>query len=68
MKIDYIELPATDFAAMKAFYGQAFGWAFEDWGTDYVAFSEAGLEGGFRPAEAPGSARRRARHPLCGRS
>lgn len=53
MKIDYVELPATDMAAMKAFYGAAFGWTFEDWGTDYTAFSNAGLEGGFRPSDAP---------------
>ena len=51
MKIDYIELPASDFAAMKAFYGTAFGWTFEDWGPDYMAFSNAGLEGGFRRSE-----------------
>ncbi|MCG8561674.1 MAG: VOC family protein [Hyphomicrobiales bacterium] len=48
MKIDYVELPARDLAAMKAFYGAAFGWAFEDWGPDYMAFSNSGLEGGFR--------------------
>ena len=53
MKIDYVELPATDFAAMEAFYGAAFGWTFEHWGEDYVAFSNAGLEGGFRKAETP---------------
>lgn len=51
MKIDYVELPSTDFAAMKAFYGAAFEWTFEDWGDDYVAFSNAGLEGGFRPVD-----------------
>ncbi len=53
MHIDYVELPATDFAAMEAFYGAAFDWTFEPWGEDYVAFSNAGLEGGFRKAEAP---------------
>ncbi len=53
MKIDYVELPVTDFAQAKTFYGSAFDWAFEDWGDDYVAFSESGLEGGFRKAEAP---------------
>jgi predicted enzyme related to lactoylglutathione lyase len=47
-KIDYVELPATDLAAMKRFYGDAFGWAFQDWGPDYVAFEGAGLDGGFR--------------------
>lgn len=48
MNIDYIELPSTNMAAMKSFYGAAFGWTFQDWGPDYVSFSNAGLEGGFR--------------------
>jgi hypothetical protein len=52
MKINYLELPAIDFAAMKAFYGAAFGWSFEDWGPEYTAFSDAGLEGGFRKTDA----------------
>ncbi len=47
--IDYVELPATDLAAMKAFYGAAFGWTFVDYGSDYVSFIGAGLEGGFNP-------------------
>ena len=51
MKIDYVELPARDLAAMKAFYGSAFGWTFEDWGNDYMAFSDSGVEGGFRRTE-----------------
>ncbi|WP_309089190.1 VOC family protein [Phenylobacterium sp.] len=45
-KIDYVELPGGDMAATKAFYGQAFGWSFQDYGPDYQAFSE-GLDGGF---------------------
>lgn len=48
MKIDYVEFPATDFELVKSFYSAAFGWEFVDWGPDYVAFSNAGLEGGFR--------------------
>ena len=59
VKIDYVELPAIDFAATKAFYGKAFGWTFEEWGAEYMAFSNAGLEGGFRKADAgspPGGA------------
>ena len=44
---NYIELPAMDLAAMKAFYGQAFGWTFMDWGEDYVSIHGAGVEGGF---------------------
>lgn len=49
--IDYAEFPATDLVAMKAFYGAAFGWTFEDYGPDYVSFSGAGLEGGFLPVK-----------------
>lgn len=48
MKIDYVELPARDLAEAKAFYGTVCGWSFEDWGPDYMAFSKAGIEGGFR--------------------
>ncbi len=47
-KLDYLELPATDLAAHKAFYAQAFGWSFQDYGPAYAAFSE-GLDGGFTP-------------------
>jgi len=50
-KINYVELPSTNFDAMMAFYGQAFGWEFQDYGGHYVAFLGAGLEGGFRPVE-----------------
>ncbi|MGH1360395.1 MAG: VOC family protein [Burkholderiaceae bacterium] len=46
-KIDYVELPAKDLAAVKQFYSQVFGWVFEDFGEEYVAFSNAGLTGGF---------------------
>lgn len=44
---NYIELPATDLSAMKAFYGGVFGWTFQDWGDIYVAIHGAGVEGGF---------------------
>ncbi|MHA7873281.1 MAG: hypothetical protein ACX939_13105, partial [Hyphococcus sp.] len=46
--IDYVEFAAEDLAAFKAFYAAAFGWAFQDWGPDYVSFSGAGVEGGAR--------------------
>ncbi len=39
-KLDYLELPATDLTAHKAFYAQAFGWSFQDYGPDYAAFNE----------------------------
>ncbi len=48
-KIDYIELPSTDFTAMKTFYGSLFGWSFTEYGDQYVAFHGAGIEGGFTP-------------------
>lgn len=44
---NYIELPSLDNGAMKAFYGAAFGWSFQDWGESYVAVHGAGVEGGF---------------------
>ncbi|MEM9807750.1 MAG: VOC family protein, partial [Cyanobacteria bacterium P01_D01_bin.56] len=31
-KINYVELPARDIPATKAFFIQVFGWAFEDFG------------------------------------
>lgn len=46
-KIDYIEWPAGDLSAVKAFYGTAFGWTFTDYGPDYAAFEGQGLDGGF---------------------
>jgi predicted enzyme related to lactoylglutathione lyase len=50
---DYVEFSAQDLNVVKAFYAQAFGWEFQDWGPDYVAFSGAGIEGGFRGGETP---------------
>lgn len=55
--LDYIELGVTDFAAAKAFYGDAFGWAFTDYGPGpaYVGIRRSGdadMEvGGFRLEE-----------------
>jgi len=48
--INYVELPATDLELTKQFYQSAFGWTFTDYGPDYVAFSGAGLDGGFYTA------------------
>ncbi|MFT6551422.1 MAG: putative enzyme related to lactoylglutathione lyase [Zhongshania marina] len=50
-KINYIELPAADIDAVKAFFTKAFGWSFTDYGADYTAFSDEGLDGGFYRAE-----------------
>ena len=46
-KINYIEFPASDMAATKAFFSSVFGWSFEDFGPDYVAFFDQGIDGGF---------------------
>jgi|SRR5690606_5723899 len=45
--IDYVELPARDLEAVKAFYSKAFGWTFVDYGPDYCAFNDGRLDGGF---------------------
>ena len=50
-KIAYIELPATNTDEMKAFYSTLFGWSLQDWGADYTAFSESGVNGGFNAGE-----------------
>ncbi len=46
-RIDYVEFPARDFDAIKDFYSTVFNWSFTDYGLDYMAFSNAGLDGGF---------------------
>jgi uncharacterized protein len=46
-KINYVELPAKDLPATKAFFQSVFGWSFVDYGPDYIAFSDQGLDGGF---------------------
>ncbi|MGR3221328.1 MAG: VOC family protein [Candidatus Anammoxibacter sp.] len=46
-KINYVEFPAKDIEAVKAFFTQVFNWSFVDYGHDYTAFSNAGIDGGF---------------------
>ncbi len=45
--INYIELPATDLEGTKRFFSLAFDWKFIDYGPDYAAIQDAGLDGGF---------------------
>lgn len=56
--LDYIELPVSDIASVKAFYTALFGWQFTDYGPDYVAFeAPGGRQGGFnveRPTATSG--------------
>ncbi|MGO1502283.1 MAG: VOC family protein [Marinobacter sp.] len=46
-KINYIEWPSRDLAVTKKFFSAAFGWSFVDYGSEYVAIENAGLNGGF---------------------
>ncbi len=46
-KINYVEFPSRDLDATEAFFNQVFGWQFTDYGPDYTAFSDQGLDGGF---------------------
>jgi predicted enzyme related to lactoylglutathione lyase len=55
-KLNYIEFPAVDMQATKDFFGSAFGWTFEDFGPEYTAFSDEGLDGGFYQSEMKSSA------------
>jgi uncharacterized protein len=50
-KLNYVEFPARDLAATKEFFQSVFGWQFVDYGPDYTAFSEQGLDGGFYRAD-----------------
>ncbi len=54
-KINYVEFPAKDITATKKFFTAVFGWSFEDYGPDYTAFSNAGLNGGFYKSELSAS-------------
>ena len=50
-KINYVEFPARNIELAKAFYAAAFGWAFQDYGPEYCAITNAGLDGGFYQAD-----------------
>lgn len=49
--INYIEFKARDIEQIKTFYIEVFDWEFTDYGPNYVAFSNSGLEGGFEKTE-----------------
>ncbi|PCI27656.1 MAG: glyoxalase [SAR324 cluster bacterium] len=50
-KINYVEFPAKDLDKAKAFFIEAFGWSFVDYGPEYAAFTNEGLDGGFYKSE-----------------
>jgi len=50
-KLNYLEFAAKDLSATKKFFEFAFAWEFEDYGAEYTAFNQQGLEGGFYKAD-----------------
>ena len=46
-KINYVEFPARDLEKAKAFFTAVFNWSFTDFGPEYTAFVNEGLDGGF---------------------
>jgi len=46
-KINYVEFPSKDIEATKLFFSAAFGWSFVDYGPEYAAFANEGIDGGF---------------------
>ncbi|MBL4762518.1 MAG: VOC family protein [Gammaproteobacteria bacterium] len=55
-KINYIEFPANNLLATKKFFIQVFNWSFQDFGPEYTAFSNQGVDGGFFKSELSSSA------------
>ena len=56
--INYVEFPAANLEATKAFFEAVFGWSFVDYGPDYTAFADRGLDGGFYRSELVAAAER----------
>jgi uncharacterized protein len=46
-KLNYIEFPAKNLEKAKYFFKKVFDWTFSDYGPEYTAFSNAGIDGGF---------------------
>jgi predicted enzyme related to lactoylglutathione lyase len=46
-KINYVEFPAKDIEKSKTFFTRVFNWSFVDYGPEYTAFTNEGLNGGF---------------------
>ena len=47
MKIDYLEIPSKNMEITKEFFSTVFEWTFEGYGTEYMVFWGAGINGGF---------------------
>ena len=46
-KINYVEFPAKNIEKSKTFFINVFNWTFIDYGPEYTAFSNEGIDGGF---------------------
>lgn len=54
-KINYVEFPARNIAATKAFFSSVFGWVFTDYGPEYTSFKDQGTNGGFYKSDGASS-------------
>jgi len=54
-KINYVEFPARDIEATKIFFTAVFGWNFNDYGPEYTAFANQGINGGFYRSDGASS-------------
>ncbi|WP_316828697.1 VOC family protein [Pedobacter miscanthi] len=50
-QVQYLEFLSRDLEKVKAFYSQAFGWTFTDYGPAYTAFEGDFVDGGFTTGE-----------------
>ena len=50
-KINYVEFPARNLNKAKEFFTAVFNWSFTDYGPEYTAFENEGLDGGFFKSE-----------------
>ncbi|MDH5473765.1 MAG: VOC family protein [Gammaproteobacteria bacterium] len=46
-KINYVEFPSKDIQKTRDFFTSVFAWKFTDYGPDYIAFCNEGINGGF---------------------
>ncbi len=49
-RVDYLELSVARGPEARAFYEKAFGWTFQEWGPEYLAFDDGREAGGLRVA------------------
>jgi len=49
--INYVEFPAKDLELVKSFFSNVFDWQFIDFGPEYTAFTNSGINGGFFQSE-----------------